>query len=127
MTIELPKTLTAVKCPCGCCEKFVVSPLFKCACSSLYKEEAEEVVRRWNTLPVIVPKHLEILEWAIDQAEAWKGSLMPDDYPPFEEQIIKAREALEQVKLFTGDPRKVSDPALLRILMDRAMSRGRKV
>lgn len=35
-------------CPCGQCTKFVVPPLFTSVESSLYKDEADELARRWN-------------------------------------------------------------------------------
>jgi hypothetical protein len=40
--------LTMTPCPCGKCKKFIVEPLFGCQCSALLKEDAEELVRRWN-------------------------------------------------------------------------------
>ncbi len=42
--------LRATKCPCGHpgCSSYIVEPLFHCQCSSLRKEEAEELVKRWN-------------------------------------------------------------------------------
>lgn len=38
---------TAKPCPCGC-KKWIVSPLFHCQEASLHKDEAEDLVRRWN-------------------------------------------------------------------------------
>lgn len=39
--------LTAEACPCGC-SKFIVKPLFGSVDASLPKEEADELVKRWN-------------------------------------------------------------------------------
>lgn len=119
--MTFPKKLTTMRCPCGdmICKKWIISPLFISADCGLDKEEAEEVCRRWNAEAVtIAPRQVELLEWAVDQAEAWKATL-----PGYEELIVKAREAVEQVKLLQGDPVLVGDAALLRVLLDRAMRR----
>lgn len=41
--------LYAEPCPCGC-SKFIVRPLFSNVDSSLSKEDADELVLRWNAL-----------------------------------------------------------------------------
>lgn len=45
--IPLPAILKTAPCPCGC-PKVIVTPLFHHAEASLYKEEADELVKRWN-------------------------------------------------------------------------------
>lgn len=39
--------LRAVPCPCGCA-KWLVEPLFHSVDATLYKEEADQLVQRWN-------------------------------------------------------------------------------
>ena len=40
--------LEAIPCPCGRCEKLLVTPLFHGVDSSLTAHQALELVRRWN-------------------------------------------------------------------------------
>lgn len=75
-------------------------------------EEAAKRVRYLNggEQAGIVEKHIEALEWAIHEASGNKGGAMPFDFPWWDEKISKAHEALEQVKLLCGDPRKILGP-----------------
>lgn len=43
--------LKADPCPCGC-RKLIVRPLFGNVEASLYREEADELVRRWNAFEI---------------------------------------------------------------------------
>jgi hypothetical protein len=37
------------KLPCSCgCRKFIIPGLIGCQCGSLYENEADELIRRWN-------------------------------------------------------------------------------
>jgi hypothetical protein len=40
--------LRKTPCPCGC-KKFMVQPLLNSVESTLHEEEADELIRRWNT------------------------------------------------------------------------------
>ena len=50
--------LEAKPCPCGC-KKWIVGPLFYAVEASLYKEEADELVRRWNSFEKEQPESEE--------------------------------------------------------------------
>lgn len=41
--------IRAEPCPCGDCRKWIVRPLINCVEASLSKEDADELVRRWNS------------------------------------------------------------------------------
>ncbi len=50
----------AKPCPCGQCQKWLVVPLFNSVDATLYKHEADELVRRWNAfeapqVPTVIP------------------------------------------------------------------------
>lgn len=41
--------LEAIPCPCGHCNKWLVTPLFHSQDATLSKDDADELVRRWNS------------------------------------------------------------------------------
>ena len=43
-------------------------------------------------------KYYRALAWAVEKAAEWKGSLMPEDYGPFDNEIRLAREALKELR-----------------------------
>ena len=50
------------------------------------------------TFNLLRPKDIAYLGAAIQEAESWKGSLMPEDYPAFDARIREMREALRRAK-----------------------------
>jgi hypothetical protein len=44
--------LKAIPCPCGRCQKLLVVPLFHSQDATLNPDEANELVRRWNSFEV---------------------------------------------------------------------------
>jgi hypothetical protein len=42
--------------------------------------------------------NIKVLEEAVTMASEWRGSLLPPDYPEFDQKIAEMRQAINDVK-----------------------------
>lgn len=64
-----------------------------------------DTMRRLNTLeglplgPRLTPLQYDALEWCVEKAAQWKGSIHPNDYQEFDNWIKQAEDALKAIEV----------------------------